>query len=385
MSDSLAPVKRALVLSGGGARAAYQAGVLHAIAARLPPLSANPFAIVCGTSAGAINATAIAAGASRFALATSHLRRLWNGLHVDAIYRSDAAYLLGSGMRFIGSLLPGRGHRRPVSLLDNRPLGTLLAREIPFSGIQVAIDAGELAALTITAASYRTGMSVSFCAAARDVPLWDRAQRIGIRAEIGVGHLLASAAIPFVFPPMAIDGEYFGDGAVRQVAPTAPALHMGADRILVIGGGRSSIRPAAMVDTTPSFAQIGSHVLASIFTDALGTDLEKVRLINAAVRQIPPERLPQSPVPLRNVDLLVITPSVALENLALEHAHELPRALRALLRLVGGTGGGGSGLLSYLLFEPGYIGSLIDLGWSDAQAKGAEIDRFLAGEGETCR
>ena|SRR5215831_9845218 len=372
--------KLALVLSGGGARAAYQVGVLAAIASFRPPHTPNPFAIICGTSAGAINATALASGAARFAIACGRLRELWWRLHVQDVYRADAPMVLRTGARWFASLLPGLAHRRPGSLLDNRPLATLLKREIPFPAIRGAIDSGHLDALTITAASYVTGLSVSFCAARSGIPLWKRAQRVGVAAELGVEHLLASSAIPFVFPAVTIGGDHFGDGAIRQVAPTAPALHLGADRILVIGAARVATQPDAHATSkTPSLAQIGGSVLASIFTDALGTDLEKVNLINAAVRQIPPERLPHSPIPLRDVRLMVVTPSVPLESLALEHLHELPRTLRVLLSGVGATGEGGAGLLSYLLFEPGYTHALIDLGWRDAHAReGALADFFRA-------
>jgi len=371
--------KLALVLSGGGARAAYQAGVLAAIAAQLAPHAPNPFAIVCGTSAGAINAAVIAAGAAHFALTANRLRRLWAGLHAHHIYRTDALHLLGNGSRWLASLVPGLMRHRPASLLDNRPLGALLARRIPFQAIQGAIATGKLEALTVTAVSYQTGKSVSFCAARPELELWERAQRIGIRAEIGVHHLIASSAIPFVFPPASIGGEYFGDGAVRQVSPTAPALHLGADRILVIGAARSSAGPLATPNAhPPSLAQVGSQVLASIFTDALGTDLEKVRLINAAVRQIEPARLASSPVPLRDVQLLVITPSVALETIAFEQIQTLPPALRAMLRIFGGNGPGSAGLLSYLLFEPGFTRALMELGWQDAQAQRPELEAFFA-------
>jgi NTE family protein len=209
--------------------------------------------------------------------------------------------------------------------------------------------------------------------------MWVRSQRMGVPARIGVPHLMASSAIPFVFPPALLDGEYYGDGAVRQVAPTSPALHLGADRILVVGAGRSSVRPEPAGDATPpTTGQVGSAVLASIFTDALGTDLEKVRLINAAVRQIEPSALARSPVPLRDVGLLVLTPSAAPENLALVHLEEMPRALRLLLRGVGGRGSGGAGLFSYLLFEPGFCGALVEMGLQDGRARAAEIDAFLA-------
>jgi NTE family protein len=361
----------ALVLSGGGARAAFQVGVLDAIGELLPSRAANPFPIVCGTSAGAINAAAIAARTASFRHAVTQLRYLWSTLHAKDVYRADAAHLLGNGGRWLASMLPGLLHHRPASLLDNHPLGELLQREIPFPSIQQAVDAGVLEALTVTAVSYASGKSVSFCTVRPGMELWERAQRVGVAAAIGVDHVMASAAIPFVFPPRCIGGEYFGDGAVRQVAPSAPALHLRADRILVIGAARSSAAPPPSSSSgPPSAAEVGSQLLASIFTDALATDLEKVRLINAAVRQIEPARLARSPVPLRDVRLLVITPSIPLEAIALEQMHNLPGAVRATLRLFGGHRPSSAGLLSYLLFEPAFTSVLIELGRRDAMAKG---------------
>jgi NTE family protein len=221
-------------------------------------------------------------------------------------------------------------------------------------------------------------MSVSFCMGGPTMEMWERSQRIGVRAEIGVAHLLASSAIPFVFPPTPIGTEYFGDGAMRQMAPTAPALHLGADRILVVGAARTGTRtaPGESADP-PSLAQIGSQVLASIFTDALGTDLEKVRLVNIAVRQIDPDRLASSPMPLRDIAMLVMTPSVPLETLAHDYRDGLPPSLRFALRGIGGTRAGGEGLLSYLLFDSGFCSALIDLGYRDAQAKRAELQTLL--------
>jgi NTE family protein len=371
--------KLAIVLSGGGARAAYQAGVLHAISEWGPAGARCPFALIAGASAGAINAAAIAAGAPDFRAATTRLCGLWSGLHASDIYRTDPWSLTGSGARWLISFLPAWRHRRPASLLDNAPLGALLARAVPFGAIRTAIESGALEALAVTAVSYRSGMSVTFCEARPDVELWERSQRLGVRTAIRVPHLLASSAIPFVFPPAAIDGEYYGDGTVRQVAPTSPALHLGADRILVVGAARSSVRPDAPANSAPpSMAQIGGQVLASIFTDSLGTDLEKVRLVNAAVRQIPSDALGRSPVPLRDVGLATVTPSVVLEDIALDHVSELPRAIRTLLAGVGATRRGGAGLLSYLLFAPGFCQALISLGRSDAIAKRSEIEALIA-------
>jgi NTE family protein len=195
---------------------------------------------------------------------------------------------------------------------------------------------------------------------------------------------MGSSAIPFVFPPAPIDGDYYGDGAVRQVAPTSPALHLGADGILVVGVARSSVRPdAPSSGTPPSMAQIGGQVLASVFTDALGTDLEKVRLVNTAVRQIPPDRLAASPVPLRDVELCTITPSVVIEDLAPDYVGELPRTIRILLHGVGGTHRGGAALLSYLLFAPGFCRALIELGQRDANARRAEIEALMFPGGQS--
>jgi NTE family protein len=378
--------RAALILTGGGARVAYQVGVLRAVAEMLPPKAPSPFRIVCGTSAGAINAAAVAAASDDFPLAVADLEAIWSRLVVSDIYRADVLYFTQRFGRWLLSLVPFANRNASQAMLDNSPLAALLRREIDFPAIRRRISEGSLDALAITASSYRTGTSVSFCAAADGVPLWKRSQRVGIGVEIGPPHLLASSAIPFVFAPVRIGDEYFGDGAMRQLTPTAPALHLGAERILVIGAAWSSgdatrARPDAWPKgriRAPSAAHIGSHALASIFADALGTDLEKVELVNAAVRLIPPEHLASSPMPLRQVDLLVITPSRPLEALALEHLQSLPPTLRMVLRRIGGTRAEGAGLLSYLLFEGAYCKALIALGYRDAQERKAELARHLA-------
>jgi NTE family protein len=372
--------KIALILSGGGARAAYQAGVARAIAELVPAGSPSPFSVICGTSAGAINAASLASGAQDFRAAASVLCALWSKLRVEDIYCADALHMLQTAWHVVRSVLPSSDRTRIVGLLDNTPLARLLQRELDFASIRRSVEAGALEALTITASSYQTGMSVSFCMGGPGLELWERSQRIGVRAEIGVPHLLASSAIPFVFPPTQIGSEYFGDGAMRQMAPTAPALHLGADRILVIGAARTGTRTAPVgAAGPPSLAQIGSHVLASIFTDALGTDLEKVRLVNIAVRQIDPARIASSPMPLRDIAMLVMTPSVPLETLAHDYRDGLPRSLRFALRGIGGTRAGGEGLLSYLLFDRGFCSALIELGYRDAQAKRTELANLLSG------
>jgi NTE family protein len=381
--SSAAP-KLALILSGGGARAAYQAGVAKAIAEHVPAGGASPFRIICGTSAGAINAASLASGARDMHQAAQTLCKLWSDLTVGDIYRVDTAHLAQTAWRLLRSMLPGANRQRPLALLDNTPLAGLLERAIHFPAIAQSIEAGALEAFTLTASSYQTGLSVTFCMGAPWIEPWERSQRVAVRAQIGVQHLLASSAIPFLFPPARIDGEYFGDGAMRQMAPTAPALHLGADRILVVGAARMGTRAVPVASTdAPSLAQIGGHVLASIFTDALGTDLEKVRLVNVAVRQIPLEQLHQSPMPLRDIAMLVLTPSVPLETLAFEYRDRLPRTLQMMLGRIGGTREGGEGLLSYLLFDGGFCRALIDLGYRDAQARRSELETFLS-PGQYC-
>lgn len=382
----MADERGALILTGGGARVAYQVGVLRAVAELLPPKSPSPFRIVCGTSAGAINATAVAAASDDFKSAVASLEAIWSRLVVSDIYRADFIYFAQRSGRWLLSFLPMVNRNASRALLDNSPLAALLRREIDFAALRRRIGERSLDALAITASNYRTGMSVTFCTAADDLPMWQRSQRVGIVAEIGVPHLLASSAIPFVFAPVRIGDDYFGDGAMRQLAPTAPALHLGAKRILVVGATRSGGDPsrgrpdvAAKGRTRPpSAAHVGSHALASIFADALGTDLERVQLVNVAARLIPTERLASSPMPLRDVEVMVITPSQSLESLALEHLDTLPPTLRMVLGRIGGTRAEGAGLLSYLLFEGRYCQALIALGYRDAQERKAELSRHLA-------
>lgn len=368
------PPKVALVLSGGGARAAWQVGVLQAVAGRFPPDAPLPFAIVCGTSAGAINAAALASGAARFAGALERLQATWTGLHPGDVFRTDPWSLARRAQGLLGSLA---GRRRPASLLDNAPLAELLRRTVRFDAIDAALAAGTLEALAVSAHSWRSGRSVTFFQA-RGLEGWSRAQRVGVPVRIGVEHLLASCAIPLIFPPAEVDGEWYGDGAVRQVAPVSSALHLGADRILVVGaqGARHAGGPPG---APPSTAEIGGQVLSGMFTDALGTDLERIRLVNEAVRQIDPAALPRSPVPLRDVGLLAVSPGASLEEVALRHLDALPRSVRLLLRGLGVGRRGGGGLLSYLLFEPGYCGDLLALGRADGARRASEIAAFLDG------
>jgi NTE family protein len=273
----------------------------------------------------------------------------------------------------------GRIASRGVSLLDNAPLGGLLAKHLDFGAIQRAIDAGQLSAFSITCSGYTSGQSVTFFQGVPGLEPWQRARRIGVPMPITVDHLLASSALPFIFPPMQLNREYFGDGSMRQIAPVSPALHLGADRLFVIGVGRQRQQRAERVLTEahPSLAQIAGHALNSIFLDSLEVDLERLQRINRTIEMIPGEVLERSRYPLHKVDFRVISPSEELEPIALAHAGELPRTIRALLYTVGALRHSGANLLSYLLFERSYCRALIRLGYKDTMERKDELVQFL--------
>ncbi|MEX0871924.1 MAG: patatin-like phospholipase family protein [Aquisalimonadaceae bacterium] len=370
-----------LILSGGGARAAYQVGVLKAVADILPRHVHNPFDIICGTSAGAINATAIATHAWRFRHGVRGLEQVWQDFHADQVYRTEPLRLAGRASRWLSALfLGGVGAHRPVSLLDNQPLAKLLSRVVRFDRIQQAIDDGDLRALSITASAYTTGESVSFYQGSPDIQDWGRARRLGRRTTLGLQHLMASAAIPVIFPAVRINDIYYGDGSVRQLAPISPALHLGADRVMVIGvGGALSSRKPAQIKPKryPTVAAIAGHMLDSAFIDSMEGDLERLERINRTIRHIPEKTREKAGITLRPIDTLVISPSRPLEEIAAQHVHELPRSLRYFLRGSGATKGAGSTIASYLLFEQGFCQELIRLGYGDAIVRETEILRFL--------
>lgn len=365
---------------GGGARAAYQVGVLRAIAASLPGKTSTPFPIICGTSAGAINAVALAARASNFRAAVGRMLRIWSQLHVNHVYRAGLIDVLRSLWRWAGSVVFSRRSRfAPVSLLDNSPLRKLLERCIDFSGIQRAINDGALDALCVTASGYASGHSLSFFQGTEDLSSWQRARRVGCRTEIGLNHILASTAIPFVFTPVHLGSEYYGDGSMQQLAPFSPVLHLGADRVLAISVGRPArkYQQDQPNEGFPSLAQIAGHLLDCVFLDSLEMDLERLRRINQTIDLMPQEVRDKHGLSLRRVETLVLAPSQPIESIASRFADALPWPVRMLMRLLGGSGKGGSNLLSYLLFEQTYCRALIKLGYDDTMRRMQEVLQFL--------
>ncbi|KQV97232.1 patatin-like phospholipase family protein [Rhizobacter sp. Root1221] len=386
-----------LILTGGGARAAYQVGVLKAIAQirreAAPWRKENPFPVIAGTSAGAINAAALATHCDDFDKAVAQLAQVWENFRAEQVYRSDALGVIRTGARWLTMMSLGwviaRWRRaRQRSLLDNAPLEDLLNQLVRVERLKGLMQAGHLQALAVTASSYNSGTHVTFYDSVKDFVPWNRSQRVAVRDTITVQHLLASAAIPFVFPPVQLSfdegTEYFGDGSMRQSAPISPAVHLGASRILVIGAGRLHEPPGQrkVKGTYPNLAQIAGHALSNIFLDALAVDVERLQRINNTLALLPPGALASTS--LRPIDVLVIAPSERLDDLAAKHLESLPAPVRALLRGVGVSGKGsdarGSALASYLLFEAPYTRELVKLGETDTMVRRDEVTKFFGWE-----
>jgi NTE family protein len=356
-----------LVLTGGGARSAYQVGVLKGIADLLRRGSACPFPIITGTSAGAVSAIALASDAAHFRRSVFAIERVWRDFRVHQVFKADAASMLRSGLHwFLAFLTGGWLVQPPHSLFDNSPLWELLRIHLHFDGIPRSLYKTHLHAIGISATCYGDADSVTFFAAEPGAEPWKRVYRKGVRATLTLDHLMASLAIPFLFRPVLLNDAYYGDGAMRQTSPLSPAILLGAKRLLIIGvndpapTGARPLRPPI----EPTFSQMFGFMLDSLFMDTLNASLERVNRYNESADMQP-------------IDTLVIMPTRDVNEVARRHVDELPRALRTLLRALGAHNAPNSLLLSYLLFERGFTREMIDMGYEDAKARSAEIRDFL--------
>ena len=365
----------ALVLSGGGARGAYQVGVMKAIAEWMPEDAPCPFEVLVGTSAGALNAAAIGARAHSLREAVEAREEVWSNFRVEQVMQAGSLTMLRSGLHWMVSLLSaGWIAKPPRSLFDTTPLHRLLARVVPLEQIPAQIAAGRLRALAVATTSYTTGQAVAFFDGTSDIQDWHRVRRAGHRRHIDLDVLMASAAIPFIFPASSIDGNHYGDGAMRQLAPLSPAVHLGANRVLVIGtrGNAAATPPTgATSQAPPSPAHLLGFVLDSLFTDGLSIDLERLNQINRLI-------VAAGHTEHRPIRATVIQPSVDPTVVAMKHERRMPRSIRTLLRTMGAYEARGGLLVSYLLFDKSYTCELMAMGYADAHTQRAEIVPYLA-------
>ena len=396
-------ITRGLVLMGGGARTAYQAGVLQALAALIKPpndkADAFPFQVLVGTSAGALNATYLASRAIDGLAALSGLGEFWQGLHSDLVYHLPDTPM-AKFSRWATALGVSLSARKQGAALDSMPLVDTLHRRIALNNIKLALSRGDLKALAVTASSYTTGVHWTFCQTHQlaSAKAWNRPGRRAELQDITIEHLMASSAIPFLFPatPLWVDGnmEYFGDGSMRQSSPLSPAVHLGANKILAIGVGQPQRRSMDLTSASfqaslsskqrPSLGNIAGHAMASVFNDTLMADVEQVQRVNQSIQQLKNHlsehhglSVAQS-LPFREVEVLAMQPSESLDALAQAHVHELPRPVRRVLEGLGALKGSGAGLASYLLFEPGFLRALIALGARDVAMRKEELLDFFS-------
>ena len=387
-----------LTLTAGGARGAYQAGVLKRIGeVRAFRDDASPFSIVTGASAGAINGAAVAAGSADLHEATQRLSLLWSQLEVAQVFRTDAWSLAVGGLGLVRDLALGGllGHTVTASVFDTAPLRAFLDHHLQLDGIADGIRSGRLYAVAITATSYHSGRCYTFVQGQEGHPVWRKSRRVVLPVNLGVEHVCASAAIPILFPPTRVKsaaGElYFGDGALRLVTPFSPAIRLGADRILAVGvrsqqaadalsreelGSAEEAGASGSVLPCPPLAQVCGVFLNAIFLDHLDADLDHLLRMNELVRDVETPGTAASE-PMRIVTPLVLSPSEDLALVARRFEHRMPRLVRYVMDGLGTPDAQSADLMSYLLFDGAYTRTLLDIGYHDANARIDEIEAFL--------
>lgn len=378
-----------LMLSGGGARNAYQVGVLKAIAEHLPEGTPSPFKVISGTSAGAINAGGLAASAYDFKKSVRDLEQVWGSLSIPNVYHAGQVSSMRAAAATIWQLVRARKVAdQPTSILDNSPLQKLLEQHIDFNSFQKNIDEGWLDAVTFNTSSYTSGKSISYFMGNKSIQEWNLARRKGVRDQLTVQHLMASSAIPLVFPAVRIRNDYQGDGALRQSSPLSPLLSMGANRLLIIGVSNSkneSDAPNTIERPYPSPGQIAGYLFESLFLESLDSDIERLEHYNALLHNTPGRHVQLDGTIIQPVDKLVITPSVDVREIVSRHMHRFPKSMRVVLRVLGAHKPEGRQISSYLLFESSFCQELIELGYSDGKDQMRAIDRLLTSPSETAK
>tara|TARA_B100001996_G_scaffold171065_1_gene130472 strand:- start:733 stop:1872 length:1140 start_codon:yes stop_codon:yes gene_type:complete len=371
--------KIGLVLPGGGARAAYQVGVLKGISDIQGRTEKSPFDVISGTSAGAINASMISSEIDNFHESIFKLENIWRGFTTNQIYKTGKLFMLKQSFHWLLTLISGGLlAKNPRSLLDNQPLRDLLKEKINFESINHNIYSGSLDALIVTAASYEQKESVSFFTTSIKVENWKKVGRSGKKSEINVEHLMASVALPLIFPAITIEGQYYGDGAMRQETPLSPTIRLGASNLLIISTESSKDHDKDHSDNNyPDFSKIGGYILDGLFSGSLYSDLERLDRINQVIAQNEDQKVQTETKEMKHIDYLVISPSVDVSEIAMNCYKDIPLSLRMLFKGIGIEKDTNSELLSFLLFESSFTKSLIDLGFHDAMEKKQEIKNFL--------
>ncbi|MEN8762872.1 MAG: patatin-like phospholipase family protein [Thiogranum sp.] len=375
------PPVNGLILPGGGARNAYQAGVLKALGEMLPGNSENPFPVISGTSSGALNAAILASNATQFSEGISRMIGIWENFHCGKIFHVDSWTALKSGLRWTSSFATaGLGRSAPRALLDNTPQREFIESHIRLARIQHAIDTGALRALAITSSSYSSGLSFNYYQGVEDLRPWQRTRRQGLAEEITIDHLMASSAIPLVFPAVWLNDEYHGDGSMRESAPLSPAIHLGADRLLIIGVRNLALDPKPSAGEKvpyPTIGQITGYMLDTLFMDRLDSDIERMNRVNHVIGETRSKNVEHEDTTLRPIEFLMISPSKDVREISERHIKDFPRSVRLLLRSLGALSHESRPLLSYLLFESAFCQELIELGYQDGLNARNEITELL--------